>query len=65
MWGSHNHFVEVKYMIGGPLGRTLFILAHPYALRPIATTQPTYVFLSFINDTHIIGPTSDVVFTFL
>jgi hypothetical protein len=52
-------------MIGDPLGGTLFFLAHFCALRPTIVTHPTYVFPSLVDDTHIIGPASNVVPTFL
>jgi hypothetical protein len=48
-----------------PLGGALFTLAHFRILRPITTTHPSCVSPFFANDTHIVGPTSNVVLAFL
>ncbi len=43
----------------------LFVLTQFHVFRPIATTHPTCVFPSLADDTHIEGPTSNVVPMFL
>ncbi len=43
------------------MGGMLFLLVHFCVLCPIVTTYFTYVFPSLANDTHIVGPTLDVV----
>jgi len=48
---------------GDPLGRMLFVLAHLHVFHPIAATHATCVFPFLVDDTHIIGPTSNVVLT--
>jgi len=48
-------------MKGDPLGGVLFILAHFRVLCPIATSHPTCVFPSLVDDTNIVSPTSNVV----
>ncbi len=40
-WGSHNHSIKIKYMIGNPLGRTLFALARLHTLCHITITHLT------------------------
>ncbi len=45
IWGSHNRFVKIKYMIGDPLGGMLFVLIHLCAFRLTALTNPPCVFL--------------------
>ncbi len=50
---------------GDPLGRTLFAFVHLRTLCPIIIAHITCVFLSLVDDTHIIGPTSDCGFCFL
>jgi hypothetical protein len=52
-------------MIGDPLGGTLFVLAHLHTICPTIATHPTYIFLSLADDTHIVGPASDVILMFL
>jgi hypothetical protein len=42
-WGSHNHSIKIKYMIGNPLGRTLFALARLHTLCHITITHPTCI----------------------
>ncbi len=39
----------------------MFVLVHLYVLCPVAVAHPICVFLSLANDTHIIGPTLNVV----
>jgi len=46
---------------GDPLGGMLFALAHFRTLCPTTTTHFTCVFLSLANDTHIVGPASNVL----
>jgi len=50
---------------GDPLGGTLFVLAHFLTIRLIITTHPTCVFLSSVDDIHIVSFASDVVPRFL
>jgi hypothetical protein len=47
------------------LGGMLFIFVHLHVLHPIVATHPTYVFPSFVDDTHIIGSTSNMILVFL
>jgi hypothetical protein len=63
-WGSHSHFVGIRYTIKGPigpLGGALFALTHLCTFHIVTTTHPTYVYLYLVDDTHIVGPTSNVV----
>ncbi len=48
-------------MTGDPLGGVLFALTHLHTFCPIAIVHPTCVFLSLVDDTHIIGLPSDVL----
>ncbi len=50
---------------GDPLVGVLFVLVHLFVLRPIAITHPICVFPVLVDDTHIVGLTSYVVFVFL
>ncbi len=50
---------------GDLLGGMLFVLTHFHTFHPTTITHPTCVVLSLANDTHIVGPTSNVVPTFL
>jgi hypothetical protein len=43
----------------------LFTLAHLHTFRPTITTHPIYVFFSLVDDTHIVGPKSYLVPSFL
>jgi hypothetical protein len=43
----------------------LFALTHLRVLCPTTTTHPTCVFPSLVDDTHMVGPTLDVVPCFL
>ncbi len=63
-WGFHSHFVGIKNMIGGHIGRSDVYSSSPLCF-PIATTHPTCVFPSLVDDIHIIGPTLNVVLVFL
>jgi hypothetical protein len=62
---KHKDFIvissESSTQHGDPLGVVLFALAHFRALHSIATTHLTCVFPSLANDTHMIGPTLDVL----
>jgi hypothetical protein len=49
-------------MTRDPLGRMLFILAY---FHHVVATHFTYVFISFINDMHIVSPISNAVLVFL
>ncbi len=66
---QHEHLIVISLKLstqwGDPLGGILFALAHLHVLRHIVTTRPSCVFLSLTNDTHIVGPTSNVVPMFL
>ncbi len=42
----------------------LFAITHFCVFNPIATTHHTCVFSSFVDDTHIVGPTSNVILVF-
>jgi len=65
IWGSHSHFIEIKYTTRKPLEGTLFTLVHLLALRLTITTHFIYVFPSLVNDTHILGLALDVIPVFL
>jgi hypothetical protein len=65
IWGSHSHFIEIKYTTRKPLEGTLFTLVHLLALRLTITTHFIYVFPSLVNDTHILGLALDVIPAFL
>lgn len=47
------------------MGETLFAIIHFCVFNPIDVTCPTCVFFSFVDDMHIVGPTSNVVLVFL
>ncbi len=64
-WRFHYNFVSIWYTIRDHLGGTLFALTHFHVVHLTTTTHPTCVFPSFIDDTHIVGPISNVVPTFL
>jgi len=49
---------------GDPLGGFLFTLAHYRTLLETITWAPNYVFPSLTNDTHIVGPMSEIIRTF-
>ncbi len=46
------------------MGRALFTMAHFHAFHPIVASH-TSVFLSLVDDTHIVGHALDVVLVFL
>ncbi|KAL2608123.1 hypothetical protein R1flu_026696 [Riccia fluitans] len=46
---------------GDPLGGALFALAHLRAFRTVASEHPLYMFPSFVDNTHIVGPLEVVV----
>jgi hypothetical protein len=50
---------------GDPPRGALFALPHLHTLHPTTTTHPTCVFPSLVDDTHMVGPTLDVVPCFL
>jgi hypothetical protein len=50
-------------MLGGHIGGNVFCSSSPSCF-PIATTHLTCVFPSLVDDTHIIGPTLNVVLCF-
>jgi hypothetical protein len=62
-WKSHSHFVRIRYTIGGPIGRNV-VSSHLRVPCPIVAAHPTCIFLSLLDDTHIIGPASNVVLAF-
>jgi hypothetical protein len=49
----------------GSLRGVLFALTHFCVLHPITTTHPTCVFPLLVDDTHIVGLASDVLFFFV
>jgi hypothetical protein len=57
--------LELGTWQGDPLGGALFVLIHFHVFHLIIATQLTFVFLSLRDDTHIVGPTLDVVPTLL
>ncbi len=63
-WGSHNHFVKIRYMIERPIGRNIVFFGSLLCFLPCTTTHPICVFISLVGDTHIIGFTLDVVLVF-
>ncbi len=64
-WGCHSHFVRVKYTTRGPIKKNIVSFNSPLHSSPYITSHPTCVFHLLANDTHIIGPTSDVILVFL
>ncbi len=50
---------------GDPLGKTLFVLVHLHAFWFTIPTHSTCVFISLVDDMHIIGFASNVVFVFM
>ncbi len=70
-YNIHNRESDVTVFLftmetrqGDPLGRALFALTHFKTLCSIASHLFTCLFLSIINDTHIIGPLSITSFTY-
>lgn len=65
---QHGDFKVILFKFGTQhrnfLSRVLFILTHFHALHPTVTTHLN-VFPSLIDDTHIVGLVSNVVFIFL
>jgi hypothetical protein len=49
---------------GDPLRGILFVLAHYQALLKTIAQAPKCIFLSLVNDNHIVGPMSEVTRTF-
>jgi hypothetical protein len=56
--------LELSTQHGDPLRGTFFTLVHLCAFHPIATTHLIYVLSMLANDTHIVGPTSNVISCF-
>ncbi len=65
MWGYHSHFIGVKYMTRGPIGRNVVYFLHLRILCFTTTSPLTCVSLSLANDTYIISLASNVVPIFL
>jgi len=63
-WGFHSHFVGVRYTTKGAIGRNVVHFGSHLCFYPIALAHLTCVFFSLVNDTHIIGPTSNVILFF-
>ncbi len=49
---------------GDPLRRLLFVLAHYQTFLNTITWAPSYVFPSLTDDTHIMGPLSEITCAF-
>jgi hypothetical protein len=49
---------------GDPLNGLLFVLAHYWTFLGTITWTPNYVFLSYLNDTHIVGFMNEVILSF-
>jgi len=49
---------------GDPLGGPLFLLAHYRAFLETITWAPNYIFPSLADDTHIVGPLSEITRVF-
>ncbi len=58
----HNHFIIVRCAKRDPLRETLFVLVHLFTLCPITIVHLTCVFISLVDDMHIVGFALDVVF---
>jgi hypothetical protein len=70
-YNHHNREINVIVILfamrtcqGDPLGRALFALTHFKALRFIASDFPSCLFLSIIDDIHIIGPFFTISFAY-
>jgi hypothetical protein len=69
---QHGQQVEMVTIIesflgtsqGDPLRGLLFILAHYRALLETIMWVSNYIFPSLANNTHIMGPTSEITHTF-
>jgi hypothetical protein len=57
-----NHFQAQGKVT--PLGGILFILVHYRALLETIMWAPVWVFPSLTNDTHIVGPLSEITYAF-
>jgi hypothetical protein len=44
-WGFHSHFVEIRYTIGGPIGRNVVCFSSPSCSSPYSTNPPYLCFL--------------------
>ncbi len=64
-WGFHSHFVKVRYMTWGLVGRSIVCFGSPLCFSPYIATDPTCVFLFVANNTHIEGLISNAVPAFL
>jgi hypothetical protein len=66
---KHGDFIVISFEYGtqqgNPLGGMLFTLVHLCALHPTLVTHLTCVFLSLVDDKHIIGLALDVLPIFL
>jgi hypothetical protein len=47
-WGSHNHFVEVRYIIGGPIKRSIVGFSSPSRSSPYSN-NPLYLCFFFLG----------------
>ncbi len=49
-WGSHSHFVKVKYMTGGPIGRNVVYFSSPLCFLSYNSSSPYLCFPFVGND---------------
>jgi hypothetical protein len=47
-WRSHNHFIRVRYTIGGPIGRNVVCLGSPSCYLPNSNSPP-YLCFPFVS----------------
>jgi hypothetical protein len=47
-WGSHSHFVEIKYMTRGPIGRSVVCSSSPLHFSPYNSSTP-YLCFPFLD----------------
>jgi hypothetical protein len=66
---KHKDFIVISFKFGPQqedlLKGMLFALAHFHTFRPTVVAHPTCVFFSLVDDTHIVGPTLDMVLVLL
>ncbi len=48
-WGSHSHFVRVRYMTRGPIGTSIVCFGSPSHFLPYINNQPYLCFLFLIG----------------
>jgi hypothetical protein len=56
--GTHHYWIIFRHEVGWSLRRSLVTLAHYWTFIETIVRAFSYVFLSLMDDTHIVGPLS-------